>query len=144
MPAADTAPHTRGRRPTLTLTLSLALSLTLTLALALTLTLTLALTLTLTRTLTLALTLTKARERKPARRAPKRAAGARSAAERSAAEGGELERRAEGYWGGGGTAGLKAEAERAAGRAPVLVPRPIRQLQLLTAAQLGEVQRAVP
>ena len=35
VPAADTAPHTRGRRPTLTLTLSLALAL----ALALTLTL---------------------------------------------------------------------------------------------------------
>jgi hypothetical protein len=80
----------------------------------------------------------RAREQKPARRVPKRAPGARSAA-----EGGELERRAEGYWGCGGTAGLKVQAEREAGGAPVPVPRPIRQLQLLTAAHLGELQCAV-
>ena len=84
----------------------------------------------------------RAREQKPARRAPKQVAK-KAAGARSAVEGGELERRAEGYWGGGGTATLKEEAEREAGGAPVPVPRPIRQLQLLTAAQLGELQAAV-
>ena len=84
----------------------------------------------------------QAREQKPARRAPKQVAK-KAAGARSAVEGGELERRAEGYWGGGGTATLKEEAEREAGGAPVPVPRPIRQLQLLTAAQLGELQAAV-
>ena len=77
-----------------------------------------------------------AQEQKPPR-VPKQAAGARPAA-----EGGELERRAESYWGCGGTAPLKAAAELEAG-CGVPVPRPIRQLQLLTAQHLEELQRAV-
>lgn len=57
-------------------------------------------------------------------------------------EASEGERRAEAYWGRGDTAPLRAAAELEAG-GPVPVPRPIRQLQLLTAAHLQEVQRAV-